>query len=391
MPSTYTTNLGIEKLATGEQSGTWGNTTNTNLDLIDQAVNGVVQITLTGLGTSGSPNDIDIINGSASDARNKFIEFVDGGDLGGTAYVRLTPNNAEKICHIRNSLSGSRSILLFQGTYDANNDIEIENGKDYVVKFDGGGSGATVTNIFESLQVNALSVSGTTQIDSLSLNEGNITNVGDIALDSISADATDINVSVSDNSATALTIKESTTTYLTIDTTNTSEKVLVSQTLDVDDNNITSVENLEVASIKAKDGTASATIADSTGVMTIASSVLTTTDINGGTIDGVVFNEKVGTITSGALDLSSGNVFSDAPSANVTYSFSNPPSSGTAYGFTLKVTPSGSYTITWPSSIDWPEGTAPDSPASGETDVFTFYTQDGGTTYYGFQAGDAMS
>ena len=44
--------------------------------------------------------------------------------------------------------------------------------------------------------------------------------------------------------------------------------------------------NLEVTNIKAKDGTASATIANSTGVMTIASSVLTTTDINGGTIDG---------------------------------------------------------------------------------------------------------
>ena len=42
MPSTYTVNLGIEKIGTGEQSGTWGDTTNTNFDLIDQAVNGVV-------------------------------------------------------------------------------------------------------------------------------------------------------------------------------------------------------------------------------------------------------------------------------------------------------------------------------------------------------------
>jgi hypothetical protein len=52
--------------------------------------------------------------------------------------------------------------------------------------------------------------------------------------------------------------------------------------------NATTVDttNIEVTNIKAKDGTASATIADSTGVMTVASSVLTTTDINGGTIDG---------------------------------------------------------------------------------------------------------
>ena len=38
MPSTYTTNLGIEKIETGTQSGTWGDTTNTNLDLIDEAI-----------------------------------------------------------------------------------------------------------------------------------------------------------------------------------------------------------------------------------------------------------------------------------------------------------------------------------------------------------------
>ena len=101
--------------------------------------------------------------------------------------------------------------------------------------------------------------------------------------------------------------------------------------------------------------------------------------------------ETVGSIASSTLDLSTGNVFSDAPSANVTYVFSNPPASGTAYGFTLKVTPSATVTVTWPASVDWAGGSAPTAPASGETDVFTFYTQDGGTTYFGFQAGDAMA
>jgi hypothetical protein len=101
--------------------------------------------------------------------------------------------------------------------------------------------------------------------------------------------------------------------------------------------------------------------------------------------------EGVGTISSGTIDLSTGNVFSDAPSANVTYVFSNPPATGTAYGFTLKVTPSGTYTVTWPASVDWAGGTAPDAPASGETDVYAFYTQDGGSNWYGFLAGDAMA
>ena len=91
------------------------------------------------------------------------------------------------------------------------------------------------------------------------------------------------------------------------------------------------------------------------------------------------------------LDLSSGNVFSHAPSANVAYTFINPPTSGTSYDFTLKVTPSATVTITWPASVEWPSGTAPTAPASGETDIYTFFTTDNGSTYYGNQVGDAVS
>ena len=309
MASTYTTNLGIEKIATGEQSGTWGSTTNTNLDLIDQAVNGIVQITVAATGSTGSPNALTISNGSASDGRNKFIDFYSPTDLGGTVYYQLDPNDAEKVAFVRNSLGGGQTLVLFQGTYNASNDVEVPNGVDMLVKFDGTGASATVTNVFEKLQVNALSV-----------NDGNITNVGDIALDSISADGTDINVSVSDNSATALTVKEGANTYLTIDTTNSAEKVLVSKTLDIGDNNITNVGNIALDSISADgtqididitDNTASAftisegannyieiTTTDGSELITVSKNstfagttiadlgVVTTVDINGGTIDG---------------------------------------------------------------------------------------------------------
>ena len=54
MASTYTTNLGIEKIGTGEQSGTWGDTTNTNFDILDEAVNGIISVTLSSAGSSGS-------------------------------------------------------------------------------------------------------------------------------------------------------------------------------------------------------------------------------------------------------------------------------------------------------------------------------------------------
>ena len=100
------------------------------------------------------------------------------------------------------------------------------------------------------------------------------------------------------------------------------------------------------------------------------------------------------TSTAGAatIDLTSGLSFTHTLSESVTYSFTNAPSSGTSLVFTLKVTQdSTARTITWPASVDWAAATAPTlSVGSGEVDVFTFFTVDGGTNYYGFTSGQAM-
>ena len=63
--------------------------------------------------------------------------------------------------------------------------------------------------------------------DNVSFGDNNITNVGDIAIDSISPDGTDINVAVSDNSATAFTIKQGSDNYFVVDTANSSESVAI--------------------------------------------------------------------------------------------------------------------------------------------------------------------
>ena len=93
------------------------------------------------------------------------------------------------------------------------------------------------------------------------------------------------------------------------------------------------------------------------------------------------------------LNLRDGTVFTHTLSENVTYTFSNPAGSGYASIFTLKVTQdSSARTITWPGSVDWPAATAPTiSTGSGDVDVFVFLTVDGGTTYYGFTAGQDVS
>lgn len=93
------------------------------------------------------------------------------------------------------------------------------------------------------------------------------------------------------------------------------------------------------------------------------------------------------------VDLERGNVFmATAINGNTTFTFSNPPSGSIrSHGFTIVISiPFSSYTVTWPSSVKWAGGTAPDTPAVGEFDVLTFFNYGTGT-YYGFQAGDAMS
>jgi len=87
MPSTYTLNNGIEIIATGEQSGTWGDTTNTNFELVDTSLDGQVSVTLAATGSSGSPNTLPVSDGAASNGRNRLVIFGDGGDLGGTVFV----------------------------------------------------------------------------------------------------------------------------------------------------------------------------------------------------------------------------------------------------------------------------------------------------------------
>ena len=93
--------------------------------------------------------------------------------------------------------------------------------------------------------------------------------------------------------------------------------------------------------------------------------------------------------TTPTINVNSGGAFSLTMSGNTTFTFSS-GSSGYSEGFVLQLTGNGS-TVTWPASVDWAGGTAPDAPASGETDILVFWTRDGGTTWYGVQSIDAAS
>ena len=82
MPSSYSTDLKLELMVTGENSGTWGDKTNTNLNLLQQAIAGYQSIALTSTNTT-----LSMTNATISDARNAVIKFTGTLSANSTVYV----------------------------------------------------------------------------------------------------------------------------------------------------------------------------------------------------------------------------------------------------------------------------------------------------------------
>ena len=117
-------------------------------------------------------------------------------------------------------------------------------------------------------------------------------------------------------------------------------------------------------------------------------------DFDSITVRGAITEDAVTlTGTTTTIDLATATNFVHDLTGATTYTFSNPATTGNATAFTLKIIQDATArAITWPSSVDWAGGTAPTLTATNNgVDVFVFYTIDGGTTYYGFTAGQAMA
>ena len=154
MASAYTNDLRLEEVATGEQSGSWGDTTNTNLELIAEAL---------GFGTEGITTNADthtttVADGATDPGRAIYIKYT--GTLDSTCTITIGPNSMSRLHFIENATSGSQDIAISQGS-GAN--VTIKNGAVKAVLLDGAGSGAAVTDALIDLDVgNSLKISGTT-------------------------------------------------------------------------------------------------------------------------------------------------------------------------------------------------------------------------------------
>ena len=144
MASTFVNDLRLEEMATGENSGTWGTKTNTNLELIGEAFS---------MGTENLDSDanttITLADGSTDEARSFYLKIT-STTLTATREVTLAPNTVSKIWIIENATTGSQSITIKQGSGST---VTIPNGGVKAVVTDGAGSGAAVLDVFTDLSV----------------------------------------------------------------------------------------------------------------------------------------------------------------------------------------------------------------------------------------------
>ena len=149
MASTYVNDLRLEEIATGEQSGTWGDTTNTNLELIAEAFSfGTEAIT-----TNADTHTTTIADGATDPGRSMFLKYT--GTLDSACTITIAPNTVSKLWFIENGTSGSQNIIISQGS-GAN--ITIPPGDTKAIYSDGAGSGAAMVDAFASLSVVDLKV-----------------------------------------------------------------------------------------------------------------------------------------------------------------------------------------------------------------------------------------
>ena len=310
MASTYSTNLRLELIGTGEQQGTWGATTNTNLGtLLEEAIGGYVSVTVSDAGDTTLTTN----NGSTDQARNAVINLT--GTISATRNV-LCPA-IEKVYIVRNATTGGFAVTF---KVSGQTGVSIPNGSTYLVYVNGTDAVAVTGSIASQLSSNVAITGGT--ISGLSnLSVANATVAGTVR--------TNLGVGTGDSPQ-----------FTAIELGNASDTTI----------------SRVAAGVIAVEG---ANVVTTTATQTLTNKTLTDPTITGAII------EDVYTITDGAaFEIDPGN----GTMQNVTLGASRTPK-GTNFAagesVTLRIKDGSAYTITWTDStfgtggVIWVGGTAP--------------------------------
>jgi len=358
MPSTYTTNGGIEKIASGEQSGTWGDTTNLNFDIVDRITNGVGTINLS---SSGAAHTLTTTDGTLSDGMYSVLLLTSASQA---CTITVAPNTAQKVYFVKNS---SGYTCTFSQGSGAN--VAVANGATAILFCNGAGSGAVVTSIAEDLSgllinsnnLSDVSNAGTSR-SNLGLAIGSNVQAYDAGLQSISGLTT---------AANKMIYTSGSDTYVVADLTAFARTIL-------DDADAAAV----VATLGITSTVAELNYNDITTLGTSQASKVVTADANGDVKFSNAVVEKVYALSGTALDPNNGTSQTKTLSANTTFS----DSLVSGESMSLGLVNGSSHTVTWP-TITWVSRSGDIAPVLTAADQLVFYKIS--STLYGVWIGSS--
>jgi len=172
--ATYVNNLRLKEITTGDEDGTWGTSTNTNLELITDGFSyGTKQLAADANETFTMPD------GTADDSRSFYLKITSAVSLTATREVTLGPNTVSKVWMIENATTGSQTITIKQGSGAT---VDVASGSKVMVVTDGAGAGAAVLNANPTeVGGTVTSVSGTGTVNGITLS-GTVTSSGSLTL-----------------------------------------------------------------------------------------------------------------------------------------------------------------------------------------------------------------
>jgi hypothetical protein len=394
--ATYVNNLRLKEITTGDEDGTWGTSTNTNLELITDGFSyGTKEI-------AADANETFTMPDATADAtRSLYLKFTSAVSLTATREITLGPNTVSKTWIIENATTGSQIITIKQGSGAT---VNVANGSKVMVVTDGAGAGAAVLNANPTeVGGTVTSVGGTGTVNGITLT-GTVTSSGNLTLGGTLA-----NVDLTSQVTGTLPIANggtgsTSTTYVDLTTNVTGTLPIANGGTGSTSTTYVDLTTNVTGTLPVANGGTGVTSSTGTGAVVLG----TGPTITGMTLAGAVtgadqtvsainlkdygeITNALGSVTGAtSIDLTDGNSVTATVTGAVTWTFSNPTASDELCGFTLKLVDGGSAAQTWPASVDWPSATAPTLTASG-TDVLVFITCDGGTTWYGFVAGLALA
>ena len=393
--ATYVNDLRLKEIGTGDEDGTWGTSTNTNLSLIADAFS---------LGTKDMAADADetftMPDATADGTRSLYLKLTSAVSLSATRTVTLAPNTVSKVWIIENATTGSQIITIKQGSGAT---VDVASGSKVMLVTDGAGAGAAVINANPTEvggSVTPVAVTGT--VNGITLTGGPVTTTGTFTLGGTLANV-DLTSQITGtlpvaNGGTGITSfgagvadwlgTPSSANLITAVTDETGSGALVfatSPTLVTPvlgtpaSGTLTNTTGLPPAGVV---GTAAILGANTfTGTQNFADNTLQRANL----LDYGEVTNAIGSTGGGTqdIDLTLGNsVTATVDTSANTFTFSNPTASDELCGFVLFLTNGGSQTVTWPASVDWPDATAPTLSAAG-LDILVFTTVDGGTIWHG--------